>query len=311
MGTTFPKDIMDCMKECILSIFWAKKDIIEFFENTGCTDRELLPKNVYDGMSRNIIVDEIFKKLELRVDKGIGQFRCMVKVLTEWNYFNSYYFEDIKKLDKNTAQKNIAHLKQMQEMRDYKIKQERQKRDERERKSQEIKTTINDLNNIFLNLFNGKDETNKPINLQQRGYLFEDFLRRLCLFEKIKVTEPFKITGEQIDGAIKYDGEHYIIEAKWNDKLSASNDLYQFAQKVEGKMYGRGIFISVNGFSADSVKALQMGKALRTVLIDGGDIFLATEGLYTFTEILDKKIKAAQTMGRIYVEPLNLKEKFN
>lgn len=167
----------------------------------------------------------------------------MVKLLTEWDYFNPYYFENLKKLDKNTAQKNITHLKQLQEIRDYKIKQERQKRDERERKSQEVKTTINDLNNIFLNLFNGKDETNKPINLQQRGYLFENFLRQLCLFEKIKVTAPFKIKGEQIDGAIKYDGEHYIIEAKWNDKLSASDALYQFAQKVEGKMYGRGIFI--------------------------------------------------------------------
>lgn len=310
MGTTFPKDIMDCMKECILSIFWAKKDIIEFFENVGCTNRELLPKNVYDGMSRNIIVDEIFNKLELRTDKGIGQFRCMIKVITEWNYFNPYYFEDIKKLDKNTAKKNITHLKQLQEIRDYKIKQERQKRDERERKSQEVKTTISDLNKIFLNLFNGKDDTNKPINLQQRGYLFEDFLKNLFLFEKIKVTEPFKIKGEQIDGAIKYDGEHYIIEAKWNDKLSASNDLYQFAQKVEGKMYGRGIFISVNGFSSDSVYALQMGKALRTVLIDGGDIVSATEGMYSFTEMLDNKIKAAQTMGRIYVEPLDLKEKF-
>lgn len=48
MRTIFPKDIMDCMKECILSILGAKKDIIEFFENVGCTNRELLPKSVYE-----------------------------------------------------------------------------------------------------------------------------------------------------------------------------------------------------------------------------------------------------------------------
>lgn len=309
MSSTFPKDMMDCMKECILSIFWAKKDIIDFFGSIGCTSRELIPKDVYDGMSRNSIVDEVFNKLEGRTDNGIGQFRCMLQSLMKWDFFNPYYFETIKKLDKSMAQRNINHLKQLQEIRDHKIKQERQKREEIEKKSKEIKSTIIDLKNIFLNLFNGKDETNKPINLQQRGYLFETFLRQLCLFEKIEVTEPFKIIGEQIDGSIKFDGEHYIIEAKWNDKLSASNDLYQFAHKVEGKMYGRGIFISVNGFSADSVNALQMGKALRTVLIDGGDIVLVTEGMYTFTEMLNGKIKAAQTMGRIYVDPLSLQEK--
>lgn len=78
--------------------------------------------------------------------------------------------------------------------------------------------------------------------------------------------------GEQIDGSIKYDGEHYIIEAKWHDKWSASDSLYQFAAKVEGKMYGRGLFISVNGFSPDSVQALTTGKVLRTILVDGGDL---------------------------------------
>ncbi|ACV63039.1 hypothetical protein Dtox_2222 [Desulfofarcimen acetoxidans DSM 771] len=309
MGKTFPKDIMDCMKECILSIFWPKKDIIDFFKNSGCTGRELLSESVYDKMFRNSIVDTMFDRLEARNDGGIGQFRSMLMSLTQWDYFNSYYFDTIKKLNRNIAKRNINHLKQLQEIRDSRIKQERQKREEFEKKSKEINTTINDLKNIFLKLFSSKDEAGKAINLQQRGYLFEDFLRKLCLFEKLEVTEPFKIVGEQIDGSIKYDGEHYIIEAKWNDKLSASNDLYQFAHKVEGKMYGRGIFISVNGFSDASVSALQNGKALKTVLVDGGDIVLVTEEMYTFRKMLDMKIKAAQTMGRIYVDSLSMKEK--
>ena len=79
--------------------------------------------------------------------------------------------------------------------------------------------------------------------------------------------------------------------------------------KVEGKMYGRGIFISINGFSPDSVQALTTGKALKTILVDGGDLVLITEGLYTLREMLNKKIKAAQTMGRIYVNPTDLSNK--
>lgn len=74
-------------------------------------------------------------------------------------------------------------------------------------------------------------------------------------------------------------------------------------------MYGRGIFISINGFSSDAVQALVTGKALRTILIDGGDLVPITEGMYTLRELLDGKIKAAQTMGRIYVDATDLSDK--
>lgn len=311
MDITFPKDIMDCMKGCILSIFWPKKDIVNFMKKVGCTSKELIPENEYKELHRAEIVDRIFSNLEKRSDAGIGQFRCMLKCLTEWDYFDSYYFETLKKLDRKQAKRNIEHLKQLQEIRDHKIKQERLRYEEQEKKRKSSNISLNELRRIFLNLFEGKDENGKEINSQSRGYLFEDFLKKLFTNEKIEVTEPFKIIGEQIDGSIKYDGEHYIIEAKWHDKWSASDSLYQFAAKVEGKMYGRGVFISVNGFSPDSVKALTIGKALKTILIDGGDLVLITEGIYTVKEMLDNKIKAAQTMGRIYVDAINLSDKIS
>ena len=309
MQNTFPKDIKDCMKGCILSIFWPKKDIIDFFKNASCTSKDLIMESEYKELPRAKIVDTVFANLEKRSDLGIGQFRAMLKQLTEWDYFDPYYFKKLNKLDEDEAKKNITHLKQLQEIRDYKIKQERKRQDELERKRKDISISINELKDIFLNLFSGKDQDGNKINNQRRGYLFEEFLRKLFLNEKIEVTGPFKITGEQIDGAIKYEGEHYIIEAKWHDKWSASDSLYPFAAKVEGKMYGRGIFISINGFSSDAVQALVTGKALRTILIDGGDLVPITEGMYTLRELLDGKIKAAQTMGRIYVDATDLSDK--
>ena len=297
------------MKGCILSIFWPKKDIIDFFKNASCTSKELIMESEYKELPRAKIVDIVFSSLEKRSDLGIGQFRAMLKQLTEWDYFDPYYFKKLNKLDEDEAKKNITHLKQLQEIRDYKIKQERQRQDELERKRKDISISINELKDTFLNLFSGKDQDGNKINNQRRGYLFEEFLRKLFLNEKIEVTGPFKITGEQIDGAIKYEGEHYIIEAKWHDKWSASDSLYPFAAKVEGKMYGRGIFISINGFSSDAVQALVTGKALRTILVDGGDLVPITEGMYTLRELLDGKIKAAQTMGRIYVDATDLSDK--
>lgn len=309
MATTFPKEIMDCMKGCILSIFWPKKDIVDFMKKAGCTARELIAESEYNELHRAEIVDRIFANLEKRSDSGIGQFRCMLKELTEWDYFDPYYFQKLNKLNVNEAKRNIVQLKKLQEIRDDKIRYERQRQEEQERKLKDIRVSQDELKKIFINLFSGKDQNGKNINTQQRGYLFEEFLKKLFLSERIEVTEPFKIIGEQIDGSIKYDGEHYIIEAKWHDKWSASDSLYQFAAKVEGKMYGRGVFISVNGFSPDSVQALVTGKALKTILVDGGDLVQITEGMYTLKEMLDNKIKAAQTMGRIYVDSTNLADK--
>ena len=110
MGTTFPKDIMDCMKGCILSIFWPKKDIVDFMKKVGCTSRELMPESEYKELHRAEIVDKIFTNLEKRSDSGIGQFRCMLKELTEWNYFDPYYFQKLNKLSESEAKRNISHL---------------------------------------------------------------------------------------------------------------------------------------------------------------------------------------------------------
>lgn len=52
MVSTFPKDIMDSMKGCILSIFWPKKDIVDFFQKSGCTQRELMPDIILCSFGR-------------------------------------------------------------------------------------------------------------------------------------------------------------------------------------------------------------------------------------------------------------------
>lgn len=113
-------------------------------------------------------------------------------------YIFCFYFEKINKFNESEAKRNIAHLKQLQEIRDYKIKQERQRQEEQERKQKDSNISINELKEIFLNLFSGKDQDGKEINIQRRGYLFEDFLKKLFLNESIGVTEPFKIVENRL-----------------------------------------------------------------------------------------------------------------
>ena len=306
---TFPTDVKNCMKECILSILWARKDIYGFFKDNGCTPSELNEIKEFDAeankMSRARMIDTMFSSLSERADNGLGQFRAMLQALKEWSHFDPFYFDNLQKLDRNKANRNLDHLRQLIEIRDARIKDKEARRREEaaSRKQPNTTETREALLTRFLDLYSEK------IPPQRRGYDFEELLRDIAKQAGLEVTNAFRRTGEQIDGGLKYDGENYLLEAKWHGLSASTEPLYTFASKIEGKMYGRGLFISVNGFSPDPVRALVQGKAIKTVLIDGQDLTLSLEGHITFRDMLDEKIRAAQLKGQIYIHPLTKAEK--
>jgi len=288
------------MKDCILAIFWPRQKIVDFFAANDCPSTELKHVKDFekDELYRPTIVDTMFQRLAARPDGGLGPFRSMLQSLENWSHFDPYYFDKLKKLDRDTANRHITHLKQLRELRDAKIKEEKKRREQAEQQAQEATDTLQGIRDKFLDLHAGKS---KP---QRRGYDFQDILLELAKTSSLQVTKPFTVKGEQIDGAIKYDGEHYLVEAKWQDAAAANEAVYQFAGKVFGKMYGRGLFVSVHGYSNNVVTSLVTGKSINTVLIDGQDITLVLERHLSFDEMLDKKVKAAQTKGLIYVHPI-------
>lgn len=170
---------------------------------------------------------------------------------------------------------------------------------------QEPRKTLEKLREDFLALHSGQK------SLQERGYELEQILLGLGRLSNLEVTDPFRTRGEQIDGALKYEGEHYLLEAKWQDQSASNEPVYQFVGKVEGKMYGRGIFVSINGFSKNVVETVVRGKALKTIFVDGEDIILVLEGHLSFSGMIDIKLKAAQTKGEIYINPLSGKPKIS
>jgi hypothetical protein len=300
---TFPNDIKLAMRECILKLLWPKDDIVSFFEANSCTKSDIKAVGDHKTMHRYAIVDAMFKHLSAKPDEGLGQFRAMLQTLINWKHFDSYYFDTLKKLSRTEAESAVTHLKQLQEIRDHKIQEQRKERERKESAARAPNTTLPELKTRFIALLQGEEVGAK------RGYALEKILQSLSQLSSLEVTEPFRVNGEQIDGAVKYDGEHYIIEAKWQDKAAANEAVYQFAGKIEGKMYGRGLFFSIHGFSEHVMDSLVAGKAIKTVFVDGGDLIVVLEGLLGFTEMLDRKIKAAQTKGLIYVDAITGKAK--
>lgn len=300
---SFPKDIKLAMRDCILKLLWPKDDIVGFFVSNSCTKSDIKALGDYKSMHRYAIVDAMFNHLNQKPDQGLGQFRAMLQSLITWNHFDTYYFDKLNKLNRSEAEQAINHLKQLQEIRDHRLHKQRKEREKREVAARSPSATLPELKSKFVGLLQGEEAG------ARRGYILEEVLLSLSKLSSLEVTEPYRVNGEQIDGAIKFDGEHYIIEAKWQDKAAANEPVYQFAGKIEGKMYGRGLFFSVHGFSEQVVSSLVSGKAIKTVFIDGGDLVIVLEGILGFTEMLDRKIKAAQTKGLIYIDAVTGKSK--
>ncbi len=302
---SFPADIKGCMKDCILSLFWPRKDILGFFEKHGCTKAEVgrLQIDGENALKRHEIVDTLFETLATRADNGLGPFRAMLQSLLAWSHFDPYYFDKLRKLDRAAANKNLAHLRQLQEIRDAKIKADRERRATQEAVRQQATASLEELRAEYLDLLADK------ISRQQRGYALERILAELGRISQLETTEAFRVNGEQIDGAVKFDGEHYLVEAKWQEKSASNEPVYQFAGKVAGKLCGRGLFISVNGFSAEVVGSLVLGKEIQTLFVDGEDLILVLEGHLSLRDMIDRKVKAAQTKGLIYVHPISGAEK--
>jgi hypothetical protein len=74
-------------------------------------------------------------------------------------------------------------------------------------------------------------------------------------------------------------------------------------------MHGRGLFISVNGFSNESIRAVVHGKHIKTILVDGEDLSHVLEERLRLEQLLDYKIRAAQTRGEVYVRPVREESK--
>jgi hypothetical protein len=134
---------------------------------------------------------------------------------------------------------------------------------------------------------------------QPRGYAFERFLQRLFSAYGLHPHAPFRLTGEQIEGSFKYDGEFYLLEAKWQGPQTPAADLHGFHGKLTEKAaWARGLFISNSGFTADGLKAFGRAKAI--VCMDGLDLWTMLDRKIPLTEVLDRKLRRAAEYGDVF-----------
>jgi hypothetical protein len=135
---------------------------------------------------------------------------------------------------------------------------------------------------------------------QNRGYAFEDFLKRCFDAAGLKAREPFRNVGEQIDGSFLLGDETYLLEAKWNATPTGVADLHAFHGKLEQKAaWARGLFVSYNGFTPEGLTAFGSGK--RIICMDGRDMHDALDRQIPLRDVLERKVRRAAETGRPHV----------
>jgi hypothetical protein len=150
---------------------------------------------------------------------------------------------------------------------------------------------------------------NSKYTPQQRGYEFEKLIEAKLENEKLEPRASYKPKGEQIDGSFFWNGQTFLLEAKWVEPKIPASSIYAFKGKLDGKFHTTsGVYIAVNGYSNDVEDALKYGKSLNILLFDSSDIKLIFNGDAEFLDVLKFKLREAGDTGSLNV-PYNLKTK--
>lgn len=144
-------------------------------------------------------------------------------------------------------------------------------------------------------------------NAQRRGYLFETFLNDLFELEELDPRRSFKNVGEQVDGSFVWRGRANLVEAKWTNAPVAGAEFSSLIFKLDGKTADtRGLFVSVNGYSGDAIKALNGKGALKFVCLDGSHLMRALMSEEGLVPILERIWRHADETGEAYLPATKL-----
>ena len=140
---------------------------------------------------------------------------------------------------------------------------------------------------------------------QPRGYAFEKFLKDLFDAYELSARASFRLVGEQIDGSFVLGEQTYLLEAKWTNAQVDAAILRSFNAKVEDKAkWSRGLFVSINGFTAEGLIAFGCGKSV--ICMDGLDLYEVLSRRHDFANILAMKVRRAAETGKAFISVRDL-----
>ncbi|MCF7855904.1 MAG: hypothetical protein K9N51_13985 [Candidatus Pacebacteria bacterium] len=286
---------VQALKEALCTIYWYKSDLRSFLHNT-ISDRAIVAHANWDGYKRQIVSD-VVDSLCHDQEKYLGDIRRLFHEVAKMDSFRHLEQLDDGKAKAEKARAAVAELRRIVEIHDEatdeakNIHERREKEAERLRNSAAVREKLDEIKACYMSLISSCAP-------HQRGFELERVLYELFNLFDLDPRASFRNVGEQIDGAFSMEGTDYLFEAKWHKDPCSIGDLDSFAGKVHRKLDNTlGLFLSINGFSEDGVRAHSTGRPV-IVLMTGADLMAVVEERIDFVSLLLQKRKhAAQTGG--------------
>jgi hypothetical protein len=289
---------VNSLKEALSAIYWYKSDLRSFLLAT-ISDPSLLARINWSDYKVNIC-GNLINYMQMHEETYQND---MLKLIAEICKITN--FSHLKKLDGGEAKakqaenavnalreisKTFIEQQQSQEAAEAKRKQQY----EESLRSRELQAKLEAIKQEYFLLISSEDP-------QSRGFKLEKVINELFALFDLDPKASFRIVGEQIDGAFSFDKTDYLFEAKWTKELISIEDLDAFSGKLSRKLENTlGLFLSINGFSEDGIRAHTTGRKLM-ILMDGSDLMAVLEGRVDFVELLYRKKRWAAQTGNIYL----------
>lgn len=296
----FSPNAIQALKEALTHIYWKKQDLRSFVYHT-LENKVFISTIDWDNNkkaeSAGILVDRMVDRPDLFESDLLTLFNTTMH-FDDFSHLKQWEDADTKikrAKDSVTALRNHAQSYfQLKEEKD-KIEARRNVFVNMQKEKESFSNMISVLKDDFMRLVTDK-------NPQKRGFAFEKFLNSLFVLFDLDPKESFRITGEQIDGSFTFDGNDFLLEAKWQEKPIDLGDLYKFGGKIEGRLkLTLGLAISINGFTQDYNES--KSSSLKTMLLmDGADLMSVLENRIDLKDMLFRKRRHASDTGDIFLK---------
>jgi hypothetical protein len=295
MFDVFTEEVEVLVKDGIANLYWYKGDLQKAWSRAGVSDilrTRISQEQAEEGhtISKRRQMDRLYDELRsAEFNKRLEISRNFVRTLIEHKNFSPQDPRHRIEIAERAALK-LRHL----------IKEQDEEREKKERLKREVSATINDTYPHRLEAVRASFEAAQKLTPQQKGYALEKIFIDLMRISGIAAEEPFRLVGEQIDGAIKHDGRYYLVELKWHAEPLEPKHIQSLYIKVIGKFEASGIAIAMNGFTSGVVESISKGKEIRVILLDGNHLANVIYGHYTFQDLLNHAVKRASLHGEMY-----------
>lgn len=295
MFDVFTEEVEVLIKDGIANLYWYKGDLQKAWLRSGVSTAvrdEIVGLKSEEGreLSKRRQMDALYERLRSGdYNRRLEISRNFVRILIEHTGFTPQSEKHRVEIAERSALKLRELIRQQEKDREYRdsirASAEKASRETYESKLGELRIKFAEAH---------------ALPPQKQGYALEKLFTELMRISGIPVEEPFRIEGEQLDGAVKYDGHYYLVELKWGKGKTEPKEIGHFFYKVDGKLQARGLFIAMNGFSDGAIANLPKGKELKVLLLDGNHFANVIYGLYKFQELLEHAIRQASLRGEIY-----------